>query len=401
MSGPAEMPREPRVNPIIPAYGESALCDLASALLTSLSSGVQPSGAPPAAHPGEQGAGGNVLGLPGVRRACLLIVDGMGWEQLRAHQAAAPFLSELAFNSRPLTCGFPSTTVTSLASLGTGLPPGEHGMLGLRVVDPGTGKLVNGLRWPDDVDPVAWQAKPTIYERAAAAGIAAVKVERGDLQATGLSRATSRGATFRPSASLGALAWEAISALNDNERALVTVYTPDLDTMGHRYGVSSTAWTYQLAHVDKLAEQIAAALPPGAVLYVTADHGQVNVAADDRIDLDASPELREGVTLLGGELRARHVYTAPGAAADVLAAWREVLGDRAWVVSREEAIKDGWFGAVDDAMRARIGDVIAAAAGSWAMIAPVTEPNDDIPTGMHGSLTPAEQLVPLLAYMSR
>ena len=126
--------------------------------------------------------------------------------------------------------------------------------------------------------------------------------------------------------------------------------------------------------MDKLAEQIAAALPMGAVLYVTADHGMVNVGADDRIDVDAIPPLREGVALLGGEPRARHVYAEPGAAADVLAAWREVLGDRAWVASRDEAIKEGWFGPVDEAMRDRIGDVVAATAGTWALVAATSEP---------------------------
>jgi predicted AlkP superfamily pyrophosphatase or phosphodiesterase len=382
------MIREPRTNPIIPAYGELSLADLSASLLASL---------------GEQAAAGsaNVLGLPATRRACLLIVDGMGWEQLRGQPAAAPFLSELAFNSRPLTCGFPATTVTSLATLGTALVPGGHGMLGLQVAIPGAGRLLNGLRWPEDVDPASWQAKPTIYDRAHAAGISAFHVADGAYEASGLSRATMRGATYRRARSLGALAAEAVAALHESERTLVTVYAGDLDNAGHQYGVSSPAWTYQLAHVDKLAEQIAAALPMGAVLYVTADHGMVNVGADDRIDVDAIAELREGVALLGGEPRARHVYTEPGATAEVLATWRNVLGDRAWVASRDEAIKDGWFGPVDEAMRDRIGDVVAAATGTWALVDSAAEPPEPPMIGMHGSLTAAEQLVPLLAYLSR
>jgi hypothetical protein len=382
------MTREPRTSPIIPAYGELSLADLSASLLASL---------------GESAAAGsaNVLGLPAARRVCLLIVDGMGWEQLRAHQAAAPFLSELAFNSRPMTCGFPSTTVTSLATLGTALVPGEHGMLGMQVAIPGEGRLLNGLHWPQDVDPVSWQAKPTIFERARAAGVGVFHVADGAYETTGLSRAALRGADFRPARPLGALAAEAVDALQDCEPVLVTVYAADLDVTGHQYGVSSPAWTYQLAHVDRLAEQIAAALPMGAVLYVTADHGMVNVGPDDRIDVDAVAQLREGVALLGGEPRARHVYAEPGAAADVLAAWREVLGDRAWVASRDEAIKDGWFGSVDEVMRDRIGDVVAAAAGTWALVASEAIPAEPPMIGMHGSLTSSEQLVPLLAYLSR
>ena len=382
------MTREPRTSPIIPAYGELSLADLSASLLASL-------GGPAVAGTA------NVLGLPATRRACLLVVDGMGWEQLRAHQAAAPFLSELAFNSRPMTCGFPSTTVTSLATLGTALTPGEHGMLGLQVAIPGEGRVLNGLHWPEDVDPASWQAKPTIFDRARAVGVSVSHVADGAYEASGLSRAALRGASYRPARPLGALAAEAVDALTEPEPTLVMVYTADLDTTGHPYGVSSPAWTYQLAHVDRLAEQIAAALPMGAVLYVTADHGMVNVGPDDRIDVDAIAQLRKGVAVLGGEPRARHVYTEPGATAEVLAAWREVLGDRAWVASRDEAIKDGWFGPVDEAMRDRIGDVVAAATGSWALVATATEPAGPPMIGMHGSLTSAEQLVPLLAYLSR
>ena len=376
------MVREPRTSPIVPSYGESSLADLSASILASLT--------------GDPGA--NVLGLPETGRVCLLIIDGLGLELLRGHQAAAPFLAELAFNSRPLTAGFPSTTVTSLGSLGTGLTPGVHGMLGYQVAIPGTDRLLNGLRWPEDVDPVAWQPQPTIYEKAAAAGIDTVHVASHLYSRSGLTRATLRGADYRSADSLGALAAVTADALAASERALVSVYHGDLDATGHRYGMSSAAWVNQLAHVDKLAEQIAGSLPYGAVMYVTADHGMLNVGPDDRIDADAdgSP-LRAGVALLGGEPRVRHVYAKPGAAADVLATWREVLGERAWVMSREEAVKDGLFGLpVSDAMTARIGDVVAACAGTWAVVATKAEPRESALLGMHGSLTSDEQLVPLL-----
>jgi hypothetical protein len=158
--------------------------------------------------------------------------------------------------------------------------------------------------------------------------------------------------------------------------------------------------------VDRLAEQIASSLPYGSVLYVTADHGMVDVSADDRIDADeeGSP-LRDGVALLGGEARLRHVYARQGAVDDVLATWREVLGERAWVMSREEAVKDGWFAPVgtpiSDAMAARIGDVVAASTGGWGVVATKAEPLEASLIGMHGSLTAAEQLVPMLTFAAR
>ncbi len=374
------MRAEPTVAPVLPRYGESTLADLASSLLASL--GV----------PGE----GNPLGLPPATRACLLIIDGLGWELLRDQPASAPFLSELAVNGVVLTAGFPATTVTSLSSLGTGRPPGQHGMLGYQVAVPGKNKLLNGLRWDKSVDPLAWQPGETVYERASAAGVGTYRVAAASLQHTGLSAAVMRGTRYRPANSLGALVAQAADALRESERVLVTVYHAQLDGTGHTFGSSSDAWRYHLGHMDKLAEQLAAAVPAGTWLYVTADHGMVDVGPEDRFDVDTVPALRDGVALLGGEPRARHVYTVPGAAEDVLATWREVIGDRAWVLARDEAVAAGWFGPVEPSLVGRIGDVVAAPAGPQAIVATVTEPLESSLIGMHGSLTSADQLVPLL-----
>jgi hypothetical protein len=373
------MTDQPAVPPTLPRYGEASLADLATSLLASLGAGDS-----------------NPLDLSPASRVCLLIVDGLGWELLRDHQAAAPFLSELATTARPLSAGFPATTVTSLSSLGTGRPPGQHGMLGYQVAVPGQHKLLNALRWDRKVDPVAWQPGSTIFERAVKAGIAACRVAPGAFRGTGLSVAAMRGADYRVADSLGALVAQSAVALKESDRALVMTYYGKLDSTGHSCGCTSDAWRYQLGHVDKLAEQLASALPHGTVLHVTADHGMVDVSPQDRIDVDSTPELREGVALLGGEPRARHVYARPGAAADVLAAWREILGARAWVASRDEAISAGWFGEVAEHLMPRIGDVVAAPAGPWAMVATRTEPHESALIGMHGSLTTADQLVPHL-----
>src|SRR5690606_34155686 len=121
-------------------------------------------------------------------------------------------------------------------------------------------------------------------------------------------------------------------------------------------GVGSPDWRHQLRFVDVFVQQIASVLPPGTALYVTSDHGMVDPT--ERVDVDTVPELQEGVALLGGDARARYVYTEPGAADDVLAAWGSVVGDRAWVVSREEAVENGWFGPIAEGMLDRIGDVV-------------------------------------------
>jgi type I phosphodiesterase/nucleotide pyrophosphatase len=365
-----------------PPYGSGTLSDFGCSLLASL--GVR----------GEP----DVLRLPPADRVCVLIVDGLGWELLREHPAAAPFLSELAATSSPISAGFPSTTVTSMTSIGTGRPPGCHGMLGYQVARPGEGKLLNALRWDRDVDPVAWQPERTIFQRATAAGVRARYVAASAFRGSGFTTAFARGVDYRGADSLGELAACTHDALRSHagERTLVITYHSHLDGTGHRHGIASDAWRYELAHVDKLAEQLGTGLPEGSVLHVVADHGMVDVGPDDRIDVDAVPALRAGVAMLGGEARARHVYAEPGAAGDVLATWRELLSDRICVLSRDEAIGRGWFGAVAPDFVARIGDVVAAPYGPAAIVATVAEPRESRLLGMHGSLTQDEQLIPLL-----
>jgi hypothetical protein len=365
----------------VPRYGEASLADLLPSVLAAL--GV----------PGEP----NVLGLAPTRRACVLLIDGLGWELLRDHPAEAPFLSGLLAGSARLTAGFPATTSTSLGSVGTGLPPGVHGLLGYLVAVPGEGRLMNSLRWDAAIEPRDWQPHRTVFERAEAAEVAASHVSAAAFAGSGLTVAALRGARYVPAETAGERVAGALAALGAADRSLVYVYYGDLDATGHSAGTASTAWSLQLAHTDRLVEQLASRLPAGTTLYVTADHGMVDVPAEARRDFDALPALADGVALLGGEGRARHVYARPGAADDVLDCWRDMLADGFWVRSRAEAIAAGWFGGpVPERLLARIGDVVVAAHGDGAVVASRAEPNESRLIGMHGSMTSAEQWVPLL-----
>jgi Type I phosphodiesterase / nucleotide pyrophosphatase len=370
----------------VPRYGTASLCDVLPAIARGL--GV----------PGCDGG----LELAPADRACLFLVDGLGWELLLAHPDEAPFLTSLLPTSlggtgEPLTAGFPSTTATSLASVGTGLHPGAHGLAGYTVLVPGTATLMNQLRWQPWTDPRAWQPHPTLFARAHAAGIATCQVSSPLFAQTPLTQVALSGGTF-----LGQTAGEermdvAAERLAAGDRTLVYTYYSELDSVGHRYGVDSDAWRGQLMRVDRLAQRLAELLPPRAALYVTADHGMIDIARENHVDFDDDWELRAGVAALGGEGRARHVYAVPGAGPDVYAVWSEVLGDRMWVATRDEAIAAGWFGPyVDDRVRARIGDVVAAAHDDIAVVATRTEPKESQMVGLHGSMTPTEQLVPLL-----
>lgn len=349
------------------------------------------------------------FGLDPARAVCLLLVDGLGWHALRQHRADAPFLTSLTAGREPITAGFPATTAASVATIGTGMPVGEHGIVGYTFATP-DGELLNALSWhthgggrqvdlrerfiPEDIQP-----RPTALQRAAEAGVRVTMAVPHAHRGTGLNRAALRGAHFQGVHALGDLASSALAAISGSERSLCYAYHGDLDLLGHVSGVGSLAWRLQLIHVDRLAAAIAEGLPPGAALVVIADHGMVTVPEHGRLDFDTEPSLQAGVRLLGGDPRARYVYTEPGATDDVRSAWRELIGDRAWIRTRDEAIAAGWFGpVVEPHIRDRIGDLIVAARTDFAIVQSRVTPRMSQLIGHHGSLTTDEQLVPLLVY---
>ncbi len=339
--------------------------------------------------------GHNSLGLPPAETVCVLLVDGLGLDALNEPEAA-PLLA-LAPVRESIDAGFPATTAVSLATLGTGSPPGAHGIVGYTVALPDRSGLHQHLRWSQPVDPESWQPVPTVFERAVAAGVAVTTVSKSQFAGSGLTRAALRGGVFRGADRPAERIAATLTALG-RRPALVYDYISDLDYAGHGFGPGSPAWRSALADVAAEVTELARRLPRGAVLLVTGDHGMVNVRERDRVDLEAVPQLGQDVVLIGGEPRARHIYCADERAPAVADVWAEVLGSRAWVRTKAEAISAGWFGAdVTHDAAERIGDVVAAARGNYALCLPRAEPNETNLAGMHGSLTTAEQQVPLLS----
>ncbi|MPZ61493.1 MAG: alkaline phosphatase family protein [Propionibacteriales bacterium] len=339
------------------------------------------------------GRDGNVLGLPASRRLVLLLVDGLGGRLLADYASDAPYLSSLP--ARTITCNVPSTTVTSLTSLGVGTGPGQHGLVGYTCRIPGTDRLLNGLKWDRDVDPREWQPLETAFARAARAGVRTTVVNKRSFEDSGLTVAGQRGADFAAADSAGErLAAAALVAAE--APSLVYVYDGDLDWTGHRHGCRSEAWRHQLAIVDAFAARLREVIPDDATLVVTADHGMVDIPASGRVDADTEDDLLDGVETLAGEARFRHLHCRSGAVDDVVAAWGERLGADALVVRREEAIAAGWFGEMRTSVALRLGDVMIACLGDVAVESSVRFPHESKLFGLHGSLTADEMLVPLL-----
>lgn len=371
--------------PAPPAYGTATVAEVLPSAAAAL--GVE--GCP------------NPLALPSAPRVVVIMVDGLGMTLLRRYAAHAPYLRDALDSARVLSSAFPSTTAASLASFGTGLAPGSHGMVGYDVLDPVQDKVVNMLgRWDPGVDPIAWQPHPTVLERVAEQ-LPVVTVSQPRFEGSAMTRAALRGGTFLAAGTVHARVDAAAQALAASPRLLMYFYLNDLDKAGHRYGVASPQWVRALEDLDGAVKLLARRVPADTLLVLTADHGMVDVPASQRIDYSARPELLEGVAHTGGEPRMVHLYLEAALPEErreaLVERWQEAFGNRAWVLTRAQAVAEGYFGAVAPEVLPRIGDVLVLAREPIALIdgRRASEAAFEM-VGQHGSLTRAEREVPLL-----
>lgn len=351
-----------------------------------------------AAMRGEQGS----LGLPAVRSAIVLLVDGLGAGLLRARAGHARHLAR-AWREDDVAHSFPSTTVAGITSLTTGACAGEHGLAGYTLYDRRAGVVRNQLHgWGPGMEPERWQPLPTVFERTAGE-LRSVAVGAPAYADSGLSRACLRGADYLAAEGMAERAELALTAVHGAEPTLVYLYAAEADQAGHRHGCASAEWLQALEEIDAACALLEAGLPGDCGLIVTADHGMVDVPFERQREMPADGPLAEGVVAIAGEPRLRHLYAREGAGPAEIEAiaqrWREAEEGLATVLTGREAIAAGWYGPperVGEAARSRIGDVLIAA------VADVGYYPQDVPErarrvpGQHGSITTAETLVPLI-----
>ncbi len=331
-------------------------------------------------------------------RECLVLIDGMGAQSLAEFGKSHSIFSQSSINQN-LNSHFPTTTTVNLTSLGTGVLPGIHGMLGYTVRVPRSGepgRLLNALKWDERVDPIIWQKVPTLFERAEAQGINVSQVSAKRYEGTGFTRAALRGAQYIGANQISEIVDSAANSLS-KPNSFTYVYINHLDVAGHEDGVGSEKWHTALTTVAELITSLKERLPKGTRIWVSADHGMVN--ATEKIVFGQDNVLDKDVLLYGGEPRARHLYLKPGSLLDVKSRYEEFLGERATVLTKEEAIKEGLFGnevTVDS--NERIGDLLVIAKGEMILVDPERVKQEAGMVGHHGGLTDIERVIPLLAY---
>jgi hypothetical protein len=367
----------PDDRPLLPAYDGACITNVVPALL----------------HPGDEAPSWLPAAAHDAERVVLLVVDGLGWNQLEPRRATVPTLA--ALEGSAITTVAPSTTATALTSITTGLPPGEHGVVGYRMAV--HGEVLNVLRWSTVAGDARQSIPPTkVQTHPAFDGQRPPAVTRAEFATSGFTGAHLDGARFVGYRTMGTLVAEVVRLARSGE-PFVYAYYEGLDKVSHEYGLGA-AYDEELVWIDRMVERLLVELPPGTVLVVTADHGQVETG-DDVLTLPG--EVLGHVQSQSGEGRFRWLHARSGRATALLDAATALLGDRAWVRSRAAAVEEGWYGpVVTDVAAGRLGDVLLAARGTVAFEDPM-DTGPYVLVGRHGSLTPDEVLVPLLVGVAR
>lgn len=369
------METPPRAQPRVPNYAGGCVSNIIPAILGPRGTTEVPDWMPDAVR--------------GANQVVLLVLDGLGWHQLQKRLTMCPTLASMEGAS--ITTIAPTTTVSALTSITTGLAPGEHGLVGYRMNF--GGRVMQMLRWGDDKGDLRRMYPPDVVQPCPPFMGAVVPVlSRTELEGSAFTEAHLRGARSCGWRSASSIAVQVRDLLH-NRHSFIYAYYDGVDKIAHERGFGEY-FDAELRHADRLVADILSVLVPGSVLLITADHGQVEVGTNTTA-LDA--EVSSIVTLQSGEGRFRWLHTRPGAVDDLWAACSEHHGSAAWVIRRDELIDGGWFGPrVTDAARQRLGDV--------ALIARTPTSFEDIADSgpfplicRHGALTDDELDVPLLA----
>jgi hypothetical protein len=310
----------------------------------------------------------------------LFLFDGLGALQLDHPAATALAASQQAAIDAP----FPATTTVSLATIATGLPPSQHGLLGYQLWMPELDTVVNTIKWttlwgePVDFDTRTLLPEPNLWERLVAAGREPITVQPGNFLGTPLSAALYRGCRFEPAYTVDEII-DATVQLAAEPGRLIFSYLPHVDFAAHVHGQDSAEYTEALGTVAAAWHRATHRVPAGVTLLGTGDHGHVDFSRQVKI-----PKPDHAGRTFYGDGRAMFVKGDGVALAETLpATWYPL-----------ESVK-GWWGPGPhhDQFHARAPDGVLIADDDTLLLHRFS---DDRMVGNHGALTDAERLVPLL-----
>lgn len=351
-----------------------------------------------AVHKDPQGLQ-KAIGLPDVTSAIVVLVDGLGYWNLRLRLGHAPYLRSLfqdENNNRPLASCLPSTTTAAMGVFGTGTCPGLTGMTGYTQLNPDTGDLSQLIQFRDAQEPEDLQQQPTIFETLARQGVRVTSSGLPKFANSGLTRAALRGSHYIGNKDPRARILAAAQAAQ--KPGLTYLYIRDIDKVGHTAGWESDEWVAALERVDAQLATLKRESPKDTLIVIVSDHGMVAADSNDRFDIAEHEELQHGITLVGGEPRQVMLYLDDvEQTARTAERWQEALGERAVVRTRQDILDNGLLGTVDGRIKSVVGHIFISACGAATVVDSRIQSEQEINLpGVHGSQTYLESDIPCL-----
>jgi predicted AlkP superfamily pyrophosphatase or phosphodiesterase len=341
----------------------------------------------------------NRLNLPKVKSACVILVDGLGSSNIQFRAGHAPTIANQLKVDGSIACGFPSTTVSSLASFSTGLRVGQHGMVGYQVFDRPSMQSMNLLTGiPSPESAKIWQPKRTVSEMATESGVETYFVGPAEYENSGFTNATMRTAKYVAAKSIEQRFQAAEKLLAANKECLIYLYVPELDQKAHAHGFRSAQWVEKLEDLDSALKRFLQSAPKMTGVLLTADHGVIDVAVENHIYLD---ELDiDGLQGVGGDPRVLYLYLDPAKVQSHKAKVQSFCGKRVYVAERRELIEAGWFGDAEAFSIERMPELFLISVGETALYhRGFVKPKSLQMIGQHGSISSEELNVPLLRFL--
>ena len=337
----------------------------------------------------------NVLGLSKKHSSLVVLIDGLGAENLRQRSGHAPFLSQQLRSSKPITASFPATTSVNIGSFATGMNPGEHGLIGHQVWDRHHDERINLLvGWNERTDPRVWQPHKLVTERAFEIGIRANVIAADEYRLTPFTTATMRLANFVSADSIDDRIDRAIEVARSKEASVSYVYFPELDKYGHQHGWSSPGWANLLEEIDAGVSRLAKNLGSAGML-ITADHGMVETSRDRQLILD---EYLSNLSLefFGGDTRTSFLYFNESSDAQAAIDQLEPISYALGAHLSQEVVDAGWFGTIGKEAKDRLPEVILLSKSNYTLYhTKFSKQRAFNMISHHGSISDAELKVPL------
>jgi len=342
----------------------------------------------------------NPLQYQPASRIVVVLVDGLGVEQIKQRAGHAPWLAS-CLNAGTIThCAFPATTSANIASFGTGLWPGEHGLIGHLVWDRQHDERMNLLvGWNERTDPLLWQPHQTVAEQAIEAGVMAHVVTAAEYRDTPYTKATMRGAKFNAADKWSERFDRAIQILNDKTPSITYLYIPELDKYGHKNGWMSSGYATMLEDLDVALRSFVSRQPKGTGVVITSDHGMVETTKDKQLVLDDLLDNGGHTEFYGGDTRAGFIYLDDISSTPKVLSNLEPMSFAFDAVPIQDAVDMGLYGPVGSQARDRLPEILLLAKGNYTLYhSKYFKPRSFEMIAHHGSLSPAETRVPLIRF---